>query len=379
MLTRAQRPILLAGGGAVWSEAGPELHALARFLKCPIITTLNGKGIVDERDPFSLGHARSFKARAALPQADLLLALGCRFTEVFTWFRTLEFPKTIIQIDLDAGQIGMNYPAALGIVADAKVTLRQLLEALHGERIHGWQDQWSKAHAAPRVRPEWLIDILREELPEDGVVFADASEMGYRMHFDFPAYAPRSFFYPSNYISLGWGMPAALGAAVALSEKRIVSVSGDGGFLMTAQELATVQRYRLNLIAIVHNDGAYGAIRNIQHKRHEGRYLDTDLNNPDFVKLAATFGLSGALAPDADTFRRTLRKRWCAPGRASLKSPTNGAPSAFEARTARHDFLRHLSCQTKLTRSIPAKKRPNRASGANRSHLRAPQANNGDP
>lgn len=307
LLVRAQRPILLAGGGAVWADAGPEVHALARQLACPIITTLNGKGIVDERDPLSLGHARSFKARVALPEADLLVALGCRFTEVFTWFRTLEFPKTILQVDLDPEQIGMNYPVALGIVADIKATLQQLLEALPKETPRGWHRILPRAHAAERVRPEWLIDTLRAELPENGVVFTDASEMGYRMHFDYPAYGVRTFFYPSNYIALGWGVPAALGAAVALSDRPVVSVSGDGGFLMTAQELATAVRYRLKLIALVHNDAAYGAIRNIQRSKHESRYLDTDLNNPDFVKVADAYGVPGARAANVDALRQALR------------------------------------------------------------------------
>jgi acetolactate synthase-1/2/3 large subunit len=307
LLARSKRPILLAGGGAVWAGAGRELHALAKKLDCPVITTLNGKGIIDERDPLSLGHARSFKARVALPQADLLVAVGCRFTEVFTWFRTLEFPRTIIQVDLDPGQIGMNYPVAVGIVADARMALQELLATLPCETTSDWRDVWPRARAAQKVRPEWLIDTLRAELPEDGVVVTDASEMGYRMHFDFPAYAPRTFFYPSNYIALGWGLPAALGAAVALPERPIVAVSGDGGFLMTAQELATAVRYQLRVIAVIHNDANYGAIRNIQRKRHEGRYLDTDLNNPDFMKLAEAYGLPAARVANADEFSGAFR------------------------------------------------------------------------
>ena len=307
LLTRARRPILLAGGGAVWADAGTELHTLAQRLDCPIITTLNGKGIIDERDPLSLGHARSFKARVALPEADLLVAVGCRFTEVFTWFRTMEFPKTIVQIDIDPGQIGINYPAAVGLIADAKAALRRFLTDLPAACAGDWSDVWPKAHAAPRVRPEWLIDVLRAELPDDGVVFTDASEMGYRMHFDYPAYAPRTFFYPSNYIALGWALPAAIGAAVALSDRPIVSVSGDGGFVMTAQELATAVRYRLKVVAIVHNDSAYGAIRHIQRKKHGERYLDTELNNPDFVKLAKAYGVPGVRTRDCpDGFRREL-------------------------------------------------------------------------
>jgi acetolactate synthase-1/2/3 large subunit len=127
--------------------------------------------------------------------------------------------------------------------------------------------------------------------------------MGYRFHTDWTSYGPRSLFYPSNYITLGWGFPAALGAAVARNGAPVVSVSGDGGFLMTAQELATATRYQLPVIAIVHNDSTYGAIKNIQQRAHEGGYLDVELNNPDFLKLADSFGVPAARAVDAAQLR----------------------------------------------------------------------------
>ncbi len=151
LLAGARRPILLAGGGALWADAEAELHALAQHLGCPLITTLNGKGIIDERDPLSLGHARSFKARVALPEADVLLAVGCRFTEVFTWFRTMEFPKTIVQVDIDASQIGINYPVAVGLHADAKLALRQILTRLPAQCASDWRETLPRAHAAPRA------------------------------------------------------------------------------------------------------------------------------------------------------------------------------------------------------------------------------------
>ena len=146
------------------------------------------------------------------------------------------------------------------------------------------------------------------ELPEDAVLFTDASEMAYRMQMDYPAYAPRTSFYPSNYIALGWGFPAAIGAAVALPDRAIVSFSGDGGFVMTCQELATAARYNLRMIIIVHNDNAYGAIKNLQRLKYDARYRDTDLNNPDFVALASAFGVPGRRAADAASFALALRE-----------------------------------------------------------------------
>jgi acetolactate synthase-1/2/3 large subunit len=308
LLSRSRRPIILAGGGAVWSNAGEQLEQLALWLGCPVITTLNAKGIIDERSPISLGHARSASAKAALAHADLMLAVGCRFTDVSTWFGTLAVPKTLIQIDIDPSQIGVNYPVTLGIVGDARETLRALVDESPTSSAGGWQGIREQARAATASHPEWFIETLRAELPENGVVVTDASEMALRMQTDFPVYAPRTFFYPSTFIALGWGFPAALGAAVALPNTPIVSVSGDGGFLMTAQELVTAERYRLKVIAIVHNDAAYGAIKNIQRIKHEARFHDTDLNNPDFVKFGESFGVPSTRARDAGEFTLALRE-----------------------------------------------------------------------
>ncbi len=321
LLSRSRRPIVLAGGGALWAGAGAEVRAVARALDAPVITTLNGKGILDERDARSLGHARSVRARAALPHADAMLAVGCRFTELMTDWHRMPVPANLVQIDIDPGQIGMNYPAAVGIAADAKAALAALLAALTPGRSSAWGALWDEARAARHPRPEWLIETLRDALPEETPVFTDACEMGYRMQADWPSYGPRRFFYPSNYIALGWAFPAALGAAVALGGATVVSVSGDGGFVMTAQELATAARYGLRVIAVVHNDSTYGAIKNIQNHDHEGRFVDVDLNNPDFLQLAAAFGVPARRTRDAGEFREALREALSRPGPSVIEQP----------------------------------------------------------
>ena len=290
MLAAADRPIILAGGGAVWSGAAAAIEDLAGRLDAPVITTLNGKGLLDERHPRSLGHARSTRAAHVLPHADVMLAVGCRFTEVMTDWRRMTIPRKLIQVDLDPEQIGMNYPVSVGLVADARLAVEAICDALPAACSRGgWGTLWDVARAMRPPRPEWMIDALREALPGDVPVFTDACEIGYRMHADWSSHGPRRFFYPSNYITLGWAFPAAVGAAVGLEGRPVVSVSGDGGFLMTAQELATAARYRLPVIALVHNDSTYGAIKNIQDRVHEGRYLDVELNNPDFLALAAAY------------------------------------------------------------------------------------------
>jgi thiamine pyrophosphate-dependent acetolactate synthase large subunit-like protein len=316
LLARASRPLILVGGGAVWANAGPEIKALAERLQCPVVTTQQGKGILDERDPLSLGHARSARGRVATAAADVMLAVGCRFTEVMTGFRKMRVPERLIQIDIDPGQIGMNHPVEIPIVADAKEALQAILRVPTTKKNADWSDVWPQARSAKRATSEWLIDTLREELPEDAVLVTDASEMAYRMHTDYPAYMPRSFFYPSNYIALGWGFPAAIGAAVARNTAPlgeggqggvVVSFSGDGGFVMTCQELATAARYRLPMIIVIHNDSAYGAIKHQQRLKYEERYRDTDLNNPDFTALAQAFGIPARRTPDAASFAEALR------------------------------------------------------------------------
>jgi acetolactate synthase-1/2/3 large subunit len=325
VLAQARRPIVLAGGGALWGGAAAEIRAVAERLGAPVVTSLNAKGIVDERDPLSLGHARSARAKEALPHADAMLAVGCRFTEVMTDWRRMPVPRQLVQIDLNPEQIGMNHPVAVGIVADARAALQALLAALPdrpgAESGDGWSPILPRARAARPARPEWLIDTLRASLPEETPLFTDACEMGYRLHTDWTSYGPRRFFYPSNYITLGWGFPAALGAAVALEGTPVASVSGDGGFLMTAQELATAARYGLRVIAIVHNDSAYGAIKNIQQRAHDGRYLDVDLNNPDLLAFAAAFGVAAARVHDPDGLRRAVAEALDRPGPTLIEVP----------------------------------------------------------
>jgi acetolactate synthase-1/2/3 large subunit len=321
ILAQAERPIVLAGGGALWSGAAAEVRAIAERLNAPLLTTLNGKGLIDERDPLSLGHARSPRAGVVLPHADAMLAVGCRFTEVMTGWRRMPVPANLIQIDVDPGQIGMNHPVAVGIEADARAALAALAAALPARTQSAWGVLWEQARAARPANPEWLIETLRSALPEGTPVFTDACEMGYRMHAEWPVHGPRQFFYPSNYITLGWGFPAALGAAVAQDRGFVVSVSGDGGFSMTSQELATAARYALPIIALIHNDSTYGAIKNIQRRLHEARYRDVDLNNPDFVQLATSYGVPAERVVDGDGLTRAVRSALARGGPTVIEVP----------------------------------------------------------
>ena len=135
----------------MWANAGPEIHELAKRLNCPVFTSQQGKGILDERDPLSLGHARSVRDRVAQPHADVMLTIGWRFTEPMTGFRKLIVPKRLIQIDINPGEIGMNYPVEVGIVADAKAALQGILAELPKKVSSDWSSIWPEARAAKRA------------------------------------------------------------------------------------------------------------------------------------------------------------------------------------------------------------------------------------
>ena len=320
LLSQAVRPVILVGGGVISSGAEAEVEDLACKLDCPMITTLNGKGAVDERSPYSLGHGRTRRARMVLGRADLMLAVGCRFTEVLTTSGTMPVPKTLIQIDIQPDQIGRNYPVAVGIEGDARIALAAILEGIT-PRQGEWKETWQHARGAAQLKSEWIIDTLREQIPESAIVFADACEMGLRMQTDYPAYAPRTFFYPSNYATLGWGLAAAIGGAIGQPDQWTVCVCGDGGFMMAAQELSTAVRYRLRLITVIHNDSTYGAIKAIQRRNHESRFIDTDLNNPDFAKFAESFGVAFYRVNSPETFAEALQEAQQVDGPSLIEIP----------------------------------------------------------
>jgi acetolactate synthase-1/2/3 large subunit len=229
-------------------------------------------------------------------------------------------PKTLIQIDIQPEQIGRNYPVAVGIEGDARIALAAILAGI-SPRDGDWKETWLRARGAAQLKSEWIIDTLREQIPDSAIVFADACELGLRMQTDFPTYGPRMFFYPSNYATLGWGLAAAIGGAIGQPDRWTVCVCGDGGFMMAAQELSTAVRYRLKLITVIHNDSTYGAIKAIQRRNHESRFIDTDLNNPDFTKFAESFGIAFYRADSPQTFAEALQKAQQVDGPSLIEIP----------------------------------------------------------
>lgn len=307
ILARARRPAIIAGGGGIISGASDELRQVAEFLQAAVMTTQQGKGVIPPDHELAVGvnYAMVEPAKYVLPECDALLAVGTRLL-----FRQLAMdnPPPLIHIDADASEIGKNLPTEVGIVADAKAGLAQLLDALRAIAApKASRAQEIAAHRAAAdndlatLAPEQtrIIADIRDALADDDILVGGMTNIGYWSHLAYPVRTPRSYVTSSYFGTLGYAYPTALGAKVGQPHKGVVALCGDGGFMYNLQELSTAARYGINVVAVVFNNHAYGASMWDQTHQYGERYIGTDLNNPDFLKLAEAFGVRGMQADPA--------------------------------------------------------------------------------
>jgi len=325
LLAAARRPLLIAGGGVIAAEAETELTRLARRLGAPVITTVMGRGAISERDPLWHGVlANSRATEAVIKTADVILAVGCRFahrsTQGLLLNLSFEPSQTLIHLDLDPTVIGRLFKPQLPIVGDARDGLTRLLESLGpGAARTGWDHRWREGlrpAASARYTPEvaQLIETLRAALPDDAIVVNDQTGINYWMEWRFPVLRPRTFLYPVGSATLGYGVPAAIGAKIARPDRAVIAVVGDGGFMYSVNELATAVKYRLPVVFLVMNDDRYGAIKWLQQTIFEGRWGEADLTNPDFPALARAFGARGERVDGVDALGGALKTALAADG-----------------------------------------------------------------
>ncbi|HEY8475720.1 MAG TPA: thiamine pyrophosphate-binding protein [Chloroflexota bacterium] len=315
MLARATAPIIWAGGGVVSAEAWTELVALAELLQAPVLTTTQSRGAIPEDHPLCLGNiAFHHVTQEYLKRCDLTLAVGTRFGQGTTVNWTVQPPQPLVHVDIDGLTIGRSYPTALGIVGDAKAALAGLLAELDGiprRPDRGGEVAAVKAEIERRLQEKaplamQVMRALREALAPDAIVACDPTIVCYWGRHHFPVYRPRTFLYPMGYGTLGYAYPVGLGAKVAAPERQVVALHGDGGFLFTAQEMATAAQYGIAVPVVVFNDNAYGVIRDGMVGRF-GRHYGAELRNPDFVKMAEAFGLDATRVP-VEALARTLEE-----------------------------------------------------------------------
>ncbi len=302
-LSRARMPMIFVGSAVIHAAAREELRLLAEKLNAPVAVTRCAKGAFREDHPLALSHCNRFLAREAMRLADCTLAVGPRFTSLDTGSWALEPPRPLIQIDEDPGEINSEYPSDFGIVGDLKTTLRALIEETEPKQ-NSWAeplDRLRKKFAEQSPLP--LLSEIREVLPEEGILSVDVHAIGYATLDEFPICDPSVFLFPNISVALGYAFPAALGAKAAHPERPVVCLTGDGGFMMGSPELSTAMKYAMNVVTIIANDGALSSIKGSQQKYYEGRIIDADLHNPDFVKFAESFGAYGRRVDKLSEFK----------------------------------------------------------------------------
>ena len=316
-LRAAKRPLIIAGGGVIAADATTELQSLARLLGAPVITTVMGRGAISERDGLWQGVLPNRRAtEPVLKAADVVFAVGCRFAHRSTQGLLLNLAfapeQTLIHLDLDPTVIGKLFKPQLAVVGDARDGLARLAGTLGtGRHETTWDRAWLaslRGAASSLYTPELaaFMETLRDALPDDAIVVSDQTGVNYWMEWRFPVLKPRTFLYPIGSATLGYGLPAAIGAKVAKPETPVVVVVGDGGLMFALGELATAVKYRLPVVVLLMNDDRYGAIKWLQERMFEGRWGEVDLANPDFVGLARAFGMRGERLPDVAALPRAL-------------------------------------------------------------------------
>lgn len=340
-LLAAERPVMFIGHGVTLSEAGPELTGLAERLSVPVISSPNGMGCLHMGSSLSLGFIGrngAYPANQAGRHADLVLAIGARFDDrsASSWMPgySWNFPHTrLIHVDVDHGEIGRNYVPDLGILADAKAFLQQLLSELDRRKldgsprlgawaaaIAGWRKEWEafikpgfETHSTP-IRPERIVADCRAVLPDDAIISLDSGiHHNWFMQF-WEARRPQTMLNTWGYSGMGFGPSSILGAKLAAPDKPCVAICGDGGFTMVPHVLCTAVEYDIPVVWVVWNNFAWAAIRDLQYAYFEGREYGTGFYhganrqayNPDFAAWAKAAGVTGHTVTRSQDFAGVL-------------------------------------------------------------------------
>lgn len=310
LLSQAKQPLIFVGEGA--ADAADEVRRIAEAIQAPVISSPSGHGILSSNHYLSL---RMPEAHVLWPRADVVLAIGTRLhAPLMNW--GFDDELKIIRIDIDPLEHTRITPPEIGIVARSQDALPPLVEALerHAPTRASRQDELDSLRAEVAGRYSYLepqlswLNAIRRELPEDGFFVEEMTQVGYISRFALPVYQPRTFVSTGYQGTLGWGFATALGVKVANPDRAVLSVTGDGGFMFTVQELATAVQHKIATVTIIFNDNAFGNVRRIQKERYNNRVIASNLVNPDFVKLAEAFGAQGLRAHTPDELRAALQQ-----------------------------------------------------------------------
>ncbi|RFU70291.1 acetolactate synthase [Peribacillus saganii] len=321
LLEQAKRPVILAGGGVIASNGEQALLALAEKFKIPVLSSFRRHDVFPNDHTLYTGHCGlgTFPSILdTLRMADLILAVGTRLSEVTTQDYSIIKPEqTLIHIDISEDTLGKVFSPQVGIISDAKAALEELLTM---KIDHSWSTWANERHAAYKhagdnvaVEKEHSIDnreiirMLESMLPKESIITNDAGNFASWLHNFYSFTSPKTYIGPTSG-AMGYGLPSAIGAKLANPKKTVVSLSGDGGFMMTVQEIETAVRYNIPVIALVFNNSMYGTIRMHQEKNYPERVIGTKLSHTNFSMLGSALGAKNFRVTTNEEFRNALEQ-----------------------------------------------------------------------
>jgi len=332
ILGAAERPIIVVGGGAI--DASAEVIELAEMLEAPVSSYRRGRGVIPSSHRLAVdmpvGH-RLWK------DADAVLAVGTRFfIQNGSW--GIDQNLKVVRLDIDPDEPDRYAKPDVTLLGDAAPQLRALIAALaKHSRQRPSRDQELKDHRTwlgerlSRLEPQVsFLKAIRAALPEDGIFVDEVSQIGFASRVALPIEQPRTFLSPGYQDNLGWGFGTALGAKAACPDRKVLAIAGDGGFMYQVGELATAARHKLAVVVVVFDNGGFGNVKRIQQERYGNRLIASDLQNPDFCKLAESFGVATFKAFDARELGDCLRKAFALDAPALVWVPHGDMPSPWD-------------------------------------------------
>ena len=329
LLASANRPMIMVGSGA--QHASSEVQALAGALDAPVTSFRGGRGIVSEDHPLGLSN---YAASRMWPQVDVLLGIGSRlelpymrWTKNYMQYNPMaEAPPQLIRIDIDPEEMQRLKPH-VGVVGDSALATKSLLEAMQPVKSTAQQQAIANAKnlatkATQKIQPMVsYLEVIRQVLPRDGFFVREVNQIGFASWYAFPVYEPRTYVTEAFSGTLGYGFPTALGVKVANPDKAVICCSSDGGFMFSPQELASAVQEKINLVTLVFNNNAFGNVLRDQQLAFDNRIMCAELHNPDFVKLAESFGVEAHRVHSPAELRPVLHNSFSAAGPVLIEVP----------------------------------------------------------
>jgi acetolactate synthase-1/2/3 large subunit len=324
MISKAQRPVIIAGGGVIISGCAKELMRFAETINAPVTTTLMGLGGFAGTHPLFLGmpgmHGTVY-ANMAITECDLLISVGCRFDDRVTGRVDAFAPQAkIIHIDIDPTSISKNIKVDVPIVGDAKNILGQLSEEIDPQQLvdsNLWQmriKEWKKKNplnykrsAQGKIKPQYILEEIWRQTKGQAII---VTEVGQNQMWSAQFYKydyPRQFVSSGGLGTMGYGFPAAMGAKLGCPDKQVIDIAGDGSIQMNIQELATVAQYNIGVKIVILNNGYLGMVRQWQELFYHRRYSGTPLKNPDFLKVAEGYGVKGVRVKKESEVKKAVK------------------------------------------------------------------------